>query len=59
MLELYYEEIMYLHSICTALPHPIIKKNHHFLDSDENTTTNMRYNMMPSHNIQQNADRNK
>ena len=59
MLELYVRRYEVYHIACTALPHPIIKKNHHFLDSDENTTTNIRYSMMPSHNIQQNADRNK
>ena len=37
----------------------MIRKTYHRLASVENTTTNIRYSMIPSHNIQQNAARNK
>lgn len=41
------------------LPHPSRKKNHHFFCRVLNTTTIMRYNMTPSHIIQQNAESQK
>ena len=41
------------------LPHPMSKKNHHFLDSLLKITTSIRWSMIPSHNIQQKAARKK
>ena len=36
-------------------PHPMRRKSHHFLARVLNTTINIKYNMIPSHSIQQNT----
>ena len=46
-----------LHSYYSPHPTNKKKKNHFFLDSIESMTISMRYNMIPSHNTQQNDDR--
>ena len=47
------------HKLSNYSLHPSNRKNHHFFDKVENTTTNMRYSITPSHNIQQKALRKK